>query len=772
VYPESPIILPARGPLIKPARVTWERDLEMSELVEYFDEPRFHDKKIKSEADRFQLLTTKEIKVIQGIADKCRKDFSYASRNFFWITNKKRGDQLFKLWPSQELIYEHMLRLQSKGLPMKVITIKARQLGCSSLIEGLIAWKTMFFRNVNAIVVSFDPDHAAYLFGIMQHIYDLMPWWLRPQCAAREYKDGLIFENRDYDSRRMNPGLVSRVMVQAANKRTGVGQGVRISAAHISEFCDFNQDYARDVIEEDLGNALAEDDPSMFAILESTAKGTGNYAYRLWNKCVELGESAEWHPIFLPWFFEATRVTAPPKGWRPEEQEREMRNRVEIEWTFCQSCDRYQERFNKTEDVADTICQKCGIGILKPYILTDDQLFWMRRKRKNAEKDSESKKKLLQEMATTAVEAFQVSGIQVFSDSSQEWVNSTLRPPALEGFFDKSGKLHGCNPKAKRMNAATGDYYDPCYLEDCNADHEFGDEHGEMPMQIWKLPEQGQIYCIGADVAEGLGGEADYSVGFVLKVSQHGGIDEEVASFRSNTTDPIAFAHVLNYLGRWYNDALMCIEVNRYDTTASTIRFNLQYPNLYRWKHLDSLQILSNKLGWYTQSNSKPRLYQTWHKLTKQHLIVVYSRNIAEEMKTFIKDDYDERGAGSEKGSNDDHLMAAMIALYCAHEGEWDDSLGQMNFASRELTMESAPWHMSCAGCQLLWPAHSNRDDQNCPRCGSMMISGTSNRNQGSTGYQANPFEDGQIGRREAQEYHVSTDTTEEEMTEPEYTSL
>ena len=657
--PSKPLVIGPRGPLIKVSRVKWERDQAITDLIDYFEEPRFHDKKIKSDAERFELLTLKELKTIQSIAEKCRLDFSYAARNFFWITTKKRGDKLFTLWESQQLIYEHLLSLKSKGLPMKMQILKARQLGSSTVVEGLIAWRTMFFRNVNSIVVSYDPDHAAYLFGIMQHIYDMMVWWLKPQCSSREYKDGLRFDNPDYEDRRKNPGLNSQVTVQAANKRTGVGTGTRINAGHLSEYSLWNQDYAVDVIEKDLGNALAEDDPEMFAILESTAQGTGNYSYRLWKKNVELAEQAEWHPLFLPWFFESSRVLAPPGGWRPEEPERNMQERISKDWLRCnnEDCKQYHERYKRTQDLELTTCDTCKAGILESYQLTRGQMFWMQRKRKNAEKDSESLKTLKQEQCSTAIEAFQVSGIQVFSEAAQEWANNCIAPPIKEGFIDKAGKFHGCDPKNIRRNPQNNEYYEGCYLESCNADHSYGDAHGEKPLRIWGEPEEGGVYVIGADVAEGLGGDADNSVGCVLKISTNGGVDEQVAVWRSNTTDPIAFAHVLNYLGRWYNDAMMSIEVNRYDTTMSTIRFQLQYPNLYRWKHLDSLQILSNKLGWFTQSNSKPRLYQTFHRALLQKILIIRSENLCEEMKTFIKDDYQERAAGSERGSYDDECF-------------------------------------------------------------------------------------------------------------------
>lgn len=1140
IDPASRLILPpsARGPLVRVARVKWERDPEMSDLIDYFDEPRFHGPKIKSDADRFDLLTVREVQTIQGIIEKCRASFSYAARNFFWITTKSRGDQLFKLWESQELIYQELMRLKSKGLHMKVQILKARQLGCSTLIEGLIAWRSMFFRNVNAVVVSFDAEHAADLFAIMQHVFDSLPWFLKPQCSSREYKDGLKFENPDYDERRKNPGLNSGVKVYGANKRTGVGTGTRISAAHLcfapgtsvivhdgfvrrievvkpgdgsmdcngdltrvvgvhkssraneetaeisfwgcyetlvttldhriytkdgyrqagdfkskdtvrfpvrritndhtelqiihqatggehhnkenrqtasyleanydvgylfglyiaegsirfnprggaasftfamdvdetdrvtkairkvvgeeahlrtyrhknsrtvvidiynagiarfiesnfgsnhlktvpdwawqcgedfckgilagylagdghtgkrgtaavyassvrlailiqmraltaslgygwtslhhrpgglhygrncqeiwtmiwcgrvavevaklrgkpatqsardygyhweysddkrwidiqvkkvsrgfsaefydlevespehnfctlsacvanSEFCVWHPDYARDVIEQDIQNALAEDDPEMFAILESTARGAGTYAYRLWNKNVELGEQAEWHPIFMPWFFESTRVLAPPNGWRPEPPEATMNNRVQVDWIRCDNleCQQYQERYHKTADRDGSACLTCNAGTLLAYNLSPSQMYWMQRKRKNAQKEAESMKKLLQEMATTAESAWTLSGTPVFGDGAQEFVDSCVRPPAKEGFLDKAGNLHGCNPKNIRLNSVTNEYYEACYLDGCDQDHQFGDHNGETPYHQWKEVEKDAEYSIGADVSEGLGGEFDFSVGTCIKVNRRGGADEVVAVFRSNLIDPVEFAQVLNFMGRYYNEGQMSIEVNRYDTCMSWIRFQLQYPNLYRWKHMDSLNPLSNKLGWLTNVSSKPRLYQTMKRWLQHKLLIVPSRNFAAELKTFTKDE-DERGATAESGSFDDECLSTMIALYCAHEGDWDDSLGQMSI-KRELSMESAPWHMSCGACQLLWPAYNNLE-KNCPRCGCMVITGKANRDPNASGNQSDAFTDGTISRQEAKDFAVSI-TEDKGAEEPDY---
>ena len=716
----APLIVSPRGPLIKVAKqVKWRRDPGITEVIEWLDEPERRDK--------WDALTPSEFKEVQKISKRCREDFSYAARNFFWISTKDRVDKLFSLWESQELILEHLLRMKSRGIAQKVIIIKARQLGCSTLIEGLIAWRSMFFRNVNALVVSYDREHSAYLFGIMQHIYDMMPWWLKPQYSSREYKDGLVFDKKDSDSRRDDPGLQSRVKVDAANKMSGVGQGIRVSCAHVSEFSDFDQNTAKDIIEADLGRSLPRG-PETFAVLESTAKGAGTYAHRLWLKNVELAERASWSPLFLPWFFDSTSVRPLEPGWRPDEDDNDMKLRIANDWVRCDNpdCLQYHERWLKGEDRSETACATCGGGTLHVYMLTDKQLCFMQNERINAKKDDESLRALHQELASTAEDAFQLSGFKLFGDSVQTFVNSCVREPAAEGFIDSLGIFHCCYGKRPKARERDGREWHLCIQEGCKQDHSWGDDSGEKPLKIWEFPEPNAVYVIGADVAEGLGSDADYDAAVVIRVSQSMGADRVVAVFRSNTTDTITYAKQLNFLGRWYNEAMLSIELNKYDTTASYVRFQLTYPNLYRWKNLDSINIQSSKLGWVTQSNSKPRLWQTMNHFLKDKLLVCPSRNFAEELKTFQKEEYDDRSGGAGRGFFDDEAMAAMIGLYTAHETDWDDRTNQI-LTRKEVTMDTSEWHMKCTACSANWPAMSPIEEKRCPRCGSIMITGTRN---------------------------------------------
>lgn len=703
--------------IITPGLRRTSRDPGISEAIEELDRPERYGKP--------DLLSRVEIEFIKGEMEQCMADFSYASRNYFWITDKYGADLLLDLNESQEIILVKLAGLRAKGKQQKLLCVKARQLGCSTLIEALMAWRAMFFRNVNGLIISHTPEHAAYLFGMMQHIYDRMPWWLKPMCSSREYKTGLIFENPKPDQRSRFPGLNSRIIADGANSITGVGQGITISFLHASEASDWPN--AESILEGDVGNALVES-PDTIAVIESTAKGAGAFFHKLWLKNVELGERAEWLPLFLPWFFEKRRISIPPIGWKVEQPEDRMRERVEQEWVKCGSeqCGSYFERFLRRVDATGQACPSCGAGKLSTFTLAPEQLYWMEIKRVNAEKSEKSLKELRTEQCSTSEEAFQLGGYQVFPTTCIEFVNSTVREPVIRGFLDANLQLHG-------VDSRTG----TCPSPNCGVDHSYED----LPLLIWGTPREDGEYVIGADVAEGGGGVLDYSVGWVNYVNRKTMVDEHVATWRSNTVDAIGFAYELNRLGRWFNEAMLSIELNAFTTTADYVRFQLQYPNLYRWKNLDSMNVLTQRLGWLTRVDTKPRLYQTAIRWLKTQSWIIRSKNCLNEITSFQREDENSKQVGAAIGAKDDEIMAAMICLYTTHEAEFDETLGYIPIV-KKASLEAATWIMTCTRCGEMYPAENPDARPNCPKCGSLNVIGSRNSRLESSVVQFPSIED------------------------------
>jgi len=173
-------------------------------------------------------------------------------------------------------------------------------------------------------------------------------------------------------------------------------------------------------------------------------------------------------------------------------------------------------------------------------------------------------------------------------------------------------------------------------------------------------PAKGIQYFIGADVAEGLGGDYDASAFSV--VGKFKDKYKQVAWFSSNTIDTFEFARVLDSVGRIYNDAVVAPEVNRFDSCLSELRFRCGYPNVYRWKVFDSTKAATTKLGWFTNVSSKARLAQHFRRFVKAKLLQINDPQCLAEMKVFVA------GVGE---PTDDSITALMIAAYVASESEY-----------------------------------------------------------------------------------------------------
>lgn len=642
---------------------------------------------------------------------RCCDSFEYTAKNYFWIIDKDRHDCLFDLWPSQEIILERMGQLKARGKAQKIQVIKARQIGCSQLVEGLIAWRSMFFENQNSLVVADVESRSTYLFGLMTHMYDMMPWWLKPMCRTRKYDEGLHFANPDIKSINASEGLNSKIIVASARDLSGVGTGFTLTAAHGSEYCLWAEDKAKSIITGEMLNALVES-PETIAVLESTANGAGRFAHSLWTANVDLEERAQWDPVFIPFFFEKTRFLAPEQGWKVGLEEQALREKVKADWLQCPKCGSFREKIARLGRSAGQACTRCESGVLQDFIISDGQLCWMWNRRINADKQNpDALRKLREDMCSTAEEAFQVFGTQIFPEDAQSFAQLMVREPIATGFFDSQGQFHGVrNPAAPVADRR-------CYLEGCATDHTFD----EKQLKIWAMAHPSASYVAGVDVAHGIGGEGDYSTVVVNRVGIGQVPDEQVLSYRCNTIDPESFGDVVVAIGKMYNNALLAIEYN-IQGTGNRVRIFHQYPNIYRWIWPDSQNVSSTKFHWITQEKTKQRMHSKTIRALRQRTWIVRDRVIVEEMKTYHQDDPGSVRAGAAAGKKDDLLIAGMIAICAAHEMDVaDGSVPPLPMA--QSTSPLGEFEFTCSKCGNVQGGTSPNAVDRCGNCHSAWLS-------------------------------------------------
>jgi len=280
----------------------------------------------------------------------------------------------------------------------------------------------------------------------------------------------------------------------------------------------------------------------------------------------------------------------------------------------------------------------------KKYYLDDDQLMWRREKKKEFVSNAA---KFYQEYPLTDSEAFLSSGNPRFDISELIKLEEKCYDGQHVELFEKPS-INGTLIIPKNLTNA--------------------------PLKVWQQPQDGHEYVIGADVAEGIGG--DFSVASVVDKLSH----RTVARWRGDV-QPADFGEVLEQLGRWYNHALIGVEINNHGLTTVQRLVDIGYDHIYRKESgIDErYQEYTSKLGWHTDVRSKPLMIDGLAEaIAKKHL-VDYDRIFINECMTYVTDD---RGrTNAQEGCHDDTVMATAIAYQLF---EWTDvNQAKMSIKSR-----------------------------------------------------------------------------------------
>lgn len=212
------------------------------------------------------------------------------------IKTKNQQTVLLHLNTAQTLIYERIKRLRELGKPIRMIILKARQEGVSTLCEALIFERTARFENTNSLIVAHEPESTEAIFAMSKLFYDLLPLWAKPK-RRYDNKKQMVFENPDEKARVKDPGLRSRMVIATAEKAK-VGRGLTLHNFHGSEVAFWKN--AKDLMLSVL--QAIPNLPNTAVFLESTANGfggDGEYFYKTVQDA--LAGKNEFELIFLPW---------------------------------------------------------------------------------------------------------------------------------------------------------------------------------------------------------------------------------------------------------------------------------------------------------------------------------------------------------------------------------------------------------------------------------------------------------------------------------------
>lgn len=165
------------------------------------------------------------------------------------------------------------------------VTVKARQLGFTTLAMALVLWDVMFTPSANDIIVSKNQSSANKNLGMAKFMYQFLPEWMKQRGPT-------LTKNAEYRLEFTFPdGSVNRVKSFAGTETAGAGEtATRVIADEFALMEDPSNTYRTLMPTTDAGGSM---------IIISTARGAFNEFAKLYKKAKR--NENQFVPIFEPW---------------------------------------------------------------------------------------------------------------------------------------------------------------------------------------------------------------------------------------------------------------------------------------------------------------------------------------------------------------------------------------------------------------------------------------------------------------------------------------
>lgn len=226
-----------------------------------------------------------------------RTEFEIWAEECVRIADKLTGAPVpFILNAPQRRLLAVMERQRLAGRPVRIILLKARQWGGSTLVQTYMAWLQLTQRrDCHSLICAHVRDAAAGIRGMYSAL-------LRSYPEHRREGDPKLWSFLPYErsqSVSWIPARGCRVAIASAGAPDSL-RGSSYSMAHLSEVAFWGEDdseAAERIVRTVCGTVPAV--AGSLIVMESTANGRGNYFHDEWQRAVA-GESDK-TPVFVAW---------------------------------------------------------------------------------------------------------------------------------------------------------------------------------------------------------------------------------------------------------------------------------------------------------------------------------------------------------------------------------------------------------------------------------------------------------------------------------------
>ena len=297
--------------------------------------------------------------------------------NMLYITDKRGRLIPFKLNYEQSVMLQHIEFCLDNDIPIRMIVLKARQIGSTTFFTGLGFWFAAMHKNMNYNIVAHRLDSAESIFTKCKVFYNNLIKEMRPETTSFS-SETIVFDKKG------GKGVGSKIKFATASD--GVFRGLTIQYLHQSERAFYEGSF--EAIDNSLNPTVA-DAPWTIIVKESTARGYNVFKDE-WDQAVR-GESG-----YKPFFF----------GWQDHKEY--TVDKVPAGFILTDDEKRLKEKLN----------------------LTDNQIAWRRRK---IETDYKGNAEVFtQEYPSTPEEAFVAGGFSAFKRETILAGYENSKPPKME----------------------------------------------------------------------------------------------------------------------------------------------------------------------------------------------------------------------------------------------------------------------------------------------------------------------------------------------------
>lgn len=541
---------------------------------------------------------------------RCKYDFEFWCATDVKIHNKDTGrSSAFVLnRPQRTILLPAMEKLRKSDEPINICLLKARQWGGSTMVQFYIIWIQRFWRvGWNSAICGHIDNQSRIVLGMYER-------------ATRH------FDLRLNDGKSLNlerfMGAENTRQIRSRECTISVGsaqhpEAIRsedLKCAHLTEvglWQDTMKRKAADIPQSIFGS-IGEGIPYTIKVLESTAKGVGNYFHIHWLRSNSVDNWNGFTPVFVAWY--------------------------QID-RYSKKIDNYKTFVEEMNDY-DRYLFKLGATL--------EAIAWYKMTLRSMAEPWRMKS----EFPSTDVEAFQSTGHNYFP---VEYIEEQRRY-CMEKAYDI------CEISGDKTNGIEA-------LDNIEIRKE---SNGRL--KVWEYPDvsvkMSDRYLVVVDLGVGRSDGADNSVICVFdRYWQHEpeGMPEVVAEW-SGHLDMDLLAWKAAQIATAYDNALLVVESNsaennREDHFRTILKeVGEHYPNFYRRAKRDQDKGGIDRYGFHTNGSTKYTVCDYLLKALRQGMYIERNEEALNEMRVFERKSDGKLGAVD--GNHDDRVMTRAIGCY------------------------------------------------------------------------------------------------------------